>query len=95
MSNGLIVAKWLSEYQKTDGEIAVNLIHQCGSTNSITADKSYDQICVCKASKDHTNEAGQINIHLRVNAIISATDEVGLRQCNQHIKSSKSDDAVV
>ena len=41
VSNGLIVAKWLSEYRKTDGEIAPNLIHQVGQIDSITADKAY------------------------------------------------------
>ena len=42
VSNGLIVAKWLSEYRKTDGEIAPNLIHHLGRIDSITADKAYD-----------------------------------------------------
>ena len=40
-SNGFIVANLLSEYQKTDGEIAPNLIHQVGQIDSITADKAY------------------------------------------------------
>ena len=30
VSNVLIVANWLSEQRKTDGEIAPNLIHQVG-----------------------------------------------------------------
>ena len=52
VSNGLIVAKWLSEYRKTDGEIAPNLIHQVGRIDSITADKAYDQSRVYEASND-------------------------------------------
>ena len=86
-SNGFIVANCLSEYRKTDGEIAPNLIHQVGRIDSITADKAYDQSRVYKASNDHMNEAGQININPRANAVVSATDEATLRQRNQHIKS--------
>ena len=89
VSNGLIVAKWLSEYRKTDGEIAPNLIHQVGRIDSITADKAYDQSRVYEASNDHMNEAGQINIHPRANAVVSASDEAALRQRNQHIPSSE------
>ena len=37
------------------------------------------------------NEAGQINIHPRANAVVSAADEVVLRQRNQHIKSINQD----
>ena len=62
MSNGLIVAKWLSEYQKTDGEIAPQLIHQVKRIDSIPADKAYNQSRVYEASNDHLNEGGQINI---------------------------------
>ncbi len=91
VSNGLIVAKWLSEYRKTDGEIAPNLIHQVGRIDSITADKAYDQSRVYEASNDHMNEAGQINIHPRANAVVSASDEAALRQRNQHIKSIDED----
>ena len=43
-SNRFIVANLLSEYQKTDGEIAPNLIHQVGRIDSMTADKAYDQV---------------------------------------------------
>ena len=46
------MANVLSEYQKTDGEIAPNLIHQVGRIDSITADKAYDQSCVYEAAKD-------------------------------------------
>ena len=91
MSNGLIVAKWLSEYRKTDGEIAPNLIHHLGRMDSITADKAYDQSRVYEASNDHMNEAGQINIHPRANAVVSASDEAALRQRNQHVKSIYED----
>ena len=91
MSNGFFVANYLSEYQKTDGEIAPNLIHQFGRIDSIAADKAYDQSRVYKASNDHMNEAGQINIHPRVNAVVSATNEAVLRQRNQHIKSINQD----
>ena len=40
------------------------------------------------------NEAGQINIHPRVNAVVSATDEAALRQRHQHIKSINQDGAL-
>ena len=81
-------------YRKTDGEIAPNLIHQFGRIDSITADKAYDQSRVYEASNDHMNEAGQINIHPRSNAVVSATDEAALRQRNQHIKSINQDGAL-
>ena len=87
VSNGLILAKWLSEYRKTDSEIAPNLIHQVVRMDSITADKAYDQSRVYEASNDHMNEAGQINSQPRANAVVSAKDEAALRQRNQHIKS--------
>ena len=93
-SNGFIVANLLSEYQKTDAEIAPNLIHQVGRIDSITADKAYDQSRVYEASNDHMNVAGQINIHPRANAVVSATDEAALRQRNQHIKSINQDGAL-
>ena len=44
-----------------------------------------------EVENDHMNEAGQINIHPRANAVISATDEAALRQRNQHIKSINQD----
>jgi len=93
-SNGFIVANLLSEYQKTDGEIAPNLIHQVGRIDSITADKAYDQSRVYEAANDQLKEGGQINIHPRANAVISATDEAALRQRNQHIKSINQDGAL-
>ena len=37
------------------------------------------------------NEAGQINIHPRANAVVSASDEAALRQRNQHVKSIDED----
>ena len=58
MNNGLIVAKWLSEYQKTYGEIAPNLIHQVGRIDSITADKAYNQSRVYEAANDTLKESG-------------------------------------
>ena len=85
------MANVLSEHQKTDGEIAPNLIYQVGRIDSITADKAYDQSRVYEASNDHMNEAGQINIHPRANAVVSAADEAALRQRNQHIKSIDED----
>ena len=91
VSNGLIVAKWLSEYRKTDGEIAPNLIHQVARIDSIPADKAYDQSRVYEAANDALKDHGQINIHPRANAVISTTDEAALRQRNQHIKSLKKD----
>ena len=56
--NGLV------NIERTDGEIAPNLIHQVGRIGSITADKEYDQSHVYKDSNEHVNEAGQTNIHL-------------------------------
>ena len=57
----------------------------------MTADKAYDQSRVYGAANDHMNDPGQINIHPRANAVISATDEAALRQRNQHIKSINQD----
>ena len=94
MSNGFIVAHYLSEERKTDGEIAPHLIKQVGKIDSITADKGYDQSRVYEAANDQLKEGGQINIHPRANAAISATDEAALRQRNQHIKSINQDGAL-
>jgi len=90
VSNGFIVAKWLSEYRKTDGEIAPNLIHQVGQIDSITADKAFDQSRVYEASNDHMNETCQTNIHPRKNAVVSATDEATLRKHNQHFTGNQN-----
>ena len=35
--------------------------------------------------------SGQVNIHTRANAVVSASDEAALRQRNQHIKSIYED----
>ena len=94
VSNGFIVAHWVSEDQKSDGEIAPHLIKQVGKIDSITADKGYDQSRVYEAANDALKGHGQINIHPRANAVISATDEAALRQRNQHIKSINQDDAL-
>ena len=94
LSTHLILFDRLMHQRQTDGEIAPNLIHQVGRVDSITADKAYDQSRVYEASNDHMNEAGQINIHPRANAVISATDEAALRQRNQHIKSINQDGAL-
>ena len=59
----MIKVKWLSEYQKTDGEIAPHLMHQVGPIDSITFDKAYDHSRVYKALNDHMNAVGQFNIH--------------------------------
>jgi hypothetical protein len=91
MSNGFIVANCLSEYRKTDGDIARNLIHQVGRIDSITADKIYDQSRVYEAVNDHMNDPGHINIHPRANAVVSAAYETALRQRNLHIKSINQD----
>ena len=56
VSNGFIVVNCLSEYRKTDGEIAPNLIHQVGRIDS--ADRVYDQSRVYEAAKDHMNRVG-------------------------------------
>jgi hypothetical protein len=87
VNNGFIVAHYLSEDRKTDGEIAPHLIKQVGKIDSITADKAYDQSRVYEAANDQLKEGGQINIHSRENAVVSATDEAALKQQNQHIKS--------
>ena len=68
VSNGLIVAHYLSEDRKTDGEIAPHLIQQVGRIDSITADKTYDQSRVYEAVNDTLKDRGHINIHPRVNA---------------------------
>ena len=91
MSKGLIVANHLSEDRKPDGKIAPNLIHQVGHINSITADKGYDQSRVYEAANDCLKEGGKVNIHPRVNAVVSASDETALRQRNQHVKSINKD----
>ena len=63
VSNGLIVAKCLSEDPKTDYEIAPNLIiHQVGQIDSIIADKAYDQSHVYEVAHDKLKEGGQINM---------------------------------
>jgi hypothetical protein len=85
------VANVLSDYQKADGEIAPNLIYQVGRIDSITADKAYNQNRVYEAANDALKDRGQIKIHPRANAVISATDEAALRQRNQHIKSINRD----
>mgnify|MGYP000185374412 CR=1 FL=1 len=87
----MIVAKWLSEYRKTDGEIAPNLIHQVGRIDSITADKAYDQSRVYEAANDALKDHGQINIHPRANAVVSASKKAALRQRSQHVKSIDKD----
>ena len=91
MSNGLIIANCLSEDRKTNGETAPNLIQHLDQIDSITADKAYDPSRVYEAANDKLKEGGQINIHPRANAVISATDEAALRQRNQHIKSINQD----
>ena len=85
------MANLLSEYQKTDGKNAPHLIHQVRQIDSSTADKAYDQSRVYEVLNDPLKDRGQINIHPRANAVISATDEATLRQRNQHIKSIKQD----
>ena len=91
VSNGFIVAHCLSENRKTDGEIAPHLIKQVGKIESITADKGYDQSRVYEAANDQLKEGGQLNIHPRANAVVSASDEAALRQRNQHVKSIDED----
>ena len=59
--------------------------------DSITADKAYDQSRVYSAANDQLEEGGQINIHPRVNVIVSASDGAALRQRNQHVKSIDED----
>jgi hypothetical protein len=61
-------------------EITINLIHQVGQIDSITADKGYDQSRVYEATNDQMNEGDKINFYSRVNAVVSASDESELRQ---------------
>ena len=81
VSNGLIVAHYLSEDRETDGEIDPQLIMQVGKKDSITVDKGYDQSRVYAAVNDQLKESGQINIHPR-KILFLASDEVALRQRN-------------
>ena len=74
-----------------DVSIASKLIQQVGEIDSITADKGYDQSRVYEAANDQLKEGGQLNIHPRANAVISASDEAALRQRNQHVKSIDED----
>ena len=85
------MAHYLSEDRKTDGEIAQQLIKQVVKIDSITADKGYDQSRVYEAANDQLKEGGQINIHPRANAVVSASNEAALRQRNQHVKSIDED----
>jgi len=94
VSHGLIVANQLSEDRKTDGEIAPHLIHQVGQMDSITPDKGYDQSRVYEAANHCLKVGGEINIHPRVNAVVSASKEAALRQRNQHVKSINQDGAL-
>ena len=89
--NGFIVADFLIEYRKTDGEIVPYLIHQVERIGSITAEKGHDQSRVFTAVNDQPNEGCQINIPPRANVVISAADEEALRQRNQQIKSIGED----
>ena len=91
VSNGFIVAHYLSEDRKTDGEIAPHLIKQVGKIDSITADKGYDQSRVYTSANDQLKDRGQLNIHPRANAVVSASDKAALRQRNQHVKSINED----
>jgi hypothetical protein len=63
VSNGLIVAHYLSEDRKADGEIAPHLIKQVGKNDSITASRVYT------AANDQLKEGGQIKIHPRTNTL--------------------------
>ena len=91
VSNGFIVAHYLSEDRKTDGEIAPHLIKQVGKIDSITADKGYDQSRVYESANDQLKDGGQFNIHPKSNAAVSDSDEAALRQRNQHVKSIDED----
>ena len=63
------------------------LLHQVGRIDSVKVDKKYDQIRVYEAANVALKEGGQINIHPKANAVVSALGEATLRQRNQHIKS--------
>ena len=79
VSCGFILAHYLSKSRKTNGEIKSNLSHHLEQINSIIADKVYDQMRVYEIANDQMNKWDQLNIHLKANAVISATDEVTLR----------------
>ena len=91
MSHGLIVANHLTDERGCDGVIAPILIGQTGHIDSLVADKGYDRIDVYEAGQVHLNQGGEVIIHPRVNAVISALGEAALRQRNQHIKSINED----
>ena len=91
MSHGLIVADHLIDERGSDGVIAPILIGQTGHIDSLVADKGYDQIDVYEAGQVHLNQGGEVIIHPRANAVISASGEAALRQRNQHIKSINED----
>ena len=86
MSHGLIVAHYLSEERKTDGEIVPHLIKQIGEIDSMTDDKGYDQSRVYESANDQLKDGGQFNIHPKSNAAVSDSDEAALRQRNQHAR---------
>ena len=72
VSNGLIVANYLSEDRKPDAEIAPHLIKQVGKIDSITDNKGYDQSRVYEAANDQlkgvvksTSLLGQMQLFLR------------------------------
>ena len=94
MSNGFIVAHYLSEDRKTDCELVPHLIYQVGRIDSFTGDKVYDQSRVYEAVNDQLKEGSQIHIHPRENPAVSASDEAALRQRNQNVKSIDEDDVL-
>ena len=91
VSHGLIVANHLTDERGCDGVIAPILIDQTGHIDSLVADKGYDQNDVYEAGQVHLNQGGEVIIHPRANAVISASGEAALRQRNQHIKSINED----
>ena len=58
MNNGFIVAHYLNEDQKADGEIAPHLIKQVSKIDLIAADNGYDPSRVYAAVYDHLKEDG-------------------------------------
>ena len=91
MSDGLIVASYLTDERVPDGHIAPDLIGQTGHIDSIAADKGYDQIGVYEVAQVHLKPGGKIMIHPRANGVVSASGEAALRQRNQHVKSIRED----
>ena len=89
--DGLIVASHLTDERVPDGNIAPDLIKHAGSMSTLTADKAYNQIGVYQAAIDHGSTDLQLLIHPQTDSVISASNQVALRQRDVHVKSIRED----